>query len=63
MQDLTCAINGQYISFMIDIKKVVPITRGNFELISMRFTSPKMDNIERYYNDLEKVIKKLQDLI
>lgn len=31
-------------------------------MLSFKFSNPKKDNIERYYNDLEKMIRKLQEL-
>ena len=45
MQELTCSVNGDYISFLIDIVKVVKIKRGETDIFSMRFTLPKRDNI------------------
>jgi hypothetical protein len=62
MQELTCSVNGEYISFLVEITKTVTLKRGNSEILSMHFSNPKRDNVERYYNDLEKMIKKLQDL-
>ena len=63
MQELTCCVNGDYISFLMEVKKVIPLKRGNVEIVAMKFGNPKRDDIERYYSDLEKMIKKLHDVI
>lgn len=63
MQELTCCVNGDYISFLMEVKKVIPLKRGNVEIVAMKFGNPKRDDIERYYSDLEKMIKRLHDVI
>jgi hypothetical protein len=62
MQELTCSVNGEYISFLVDLGKTVALKRENRDMLSFKFSNPKKDNIERYYNDLEKMIRKLQEL-
>jgi hypothetical protein len=52
MQELTCSINGEYVSFLMEIIKVVAIKRDKSSIISIRVGNPKRDNIERYYTDL-----------
>jgi hypothetical protein len=41
---------------------VVELQREKRKILSLKFSNPKKDNIERYYNDLEKMIRRLQEL-
>lgn len=63
MQELTCSVNGEYVSFLMEVIKIVTLKRGKCDILSISVSNPKRDNIERYYTDLEKMIKKLQDII
>ncbi len=45
MQELTCSVNGEYISFMVDLRKAVNIKREKGAVLSFNFSNPKKDNI------------------
>ena len=52
MQELTCSVSGQYISFLVSFFRVVSLQREKKDIVCLKFTTPKKDNVERYYSDL-----------
>lgn len=62
MQELTCNVNGEYVSFMMSSFKVSAFLRDKKEIIVLKISNAKKDNIEKYYSELEKMINKLQAL-
>jgi hypothetical protein len=62
MQELTCNVNGQYISFLTMAYKILVFRREKREVVVLKISNMKKDNIEKFYLELERVITKLQSL-
>ena len=45
MQELTCSVNGEYVSFLMDIVKVVAVKRNKCSILTIRVSNPKRDNV------------------
>lgn len=60
MQELTCNVNGEYISLSIVPFKTYSFQREEESIVVLKISNPKKDSIEKYYAELEKTISKLQ---
>jgi hypothetical protein len=49
MQELTCLINGEYISFSIQPFKTSTFERENENVIVLRISNAKKNSIDKYY--------------
>jgi hypothetical protein len=45
MQELTCSVSGQYVSFLVSLFRVIPLQREKRDILCLKFTNPKKDNI------------------
>jgi hypothetical protein len=62
MQEITCNINGEYISLSILPFKNAAFEAEEGKVVVLKVSNPRKDSIERYYGELEKMINKLQSL-
>lgn len=52
MQELTCNVSGNYISFLVKLFKTIEISREKSNVLCLKVYNPKKDNVERYYSEL-----------
>ena len=52
MQELTCNLTGNYISFMVKLFKTIEIFRDKSSILCLKVSNPKRDNVERFYIEL-----------
>lgn len=62
MQELTCSVNGEYISLSVVPFKTSSFQREEESIVVLKVSNPKKDSIEKYYTELEKTISKLQSI-
>ncbi len=59
MQQITVYMDGQYISFSCFVHYLPILNNKKNNIVLLKITSIRKHNIEKYYNDLERMLSKI----